>query len=408
MKTLVYYEKRKILRRKSTVIACLFMLLSILALSLVFVSDQGYFGADGTELSGHAAISAKRENEHLLAGQLTPDYLTDILQQYQTVCGRAENYDGTTGALKNEVYLKNILPYREILNLMRGCYAPNSYDLSTLTAVPIAMADDFYNVRHTNIQAILGAGNYTSAEKNAILEKDASISVPFAYDYSNGWKTLLTRAFPTLFLMLALVVCIIISPVFATEYQTSTDSVILSSRYGRKETVRAKVLAAFTITSTIYIIAVLLGIVLVLLPFGIEGWNCNFQIISINSFYDIKIWQLVLCGIFINYIVILSVMVFTLLLSSICKTAFSAVIISSLCTAVPLFFPTGNSVIINHIINLLPAKAVETYSIFSSFDVYSIGKLVITLPCMILLVALLFIIVVLPIAHRKYCRHQVV
>ena len=36
MKTLIYYEKRKILRRKSTIIACLLMLLSIIALSFVF------------------------------------------------------------------------------------------------------------------------------------------------------------------------------------------------------------------------------------------------------------------------------------------------------------------------------------------------------------------------------------
>ena len=39
MKTLIYYEKRKILRRKSTIIACLLMLLSIIALSFVFVSE---------------------------------------------------------------------------------------------------------------------------------------------------------------------------------------------------------------------------------------------------------------------------------------------------------------------------------------------------------------------------------
>lgn len=37
MKTLIYYEKRKILRRKSTIIACLLMLLSIIALSFVFL-----------------------------------------------------------------------------------------------------------------------------------------------------------------------------------------------------------------------------------------------------------------------------------------------------------------------------------------------------------------------------------
>ena len=176
MKTLVYYEKRKILRRKSTVIACLFMLLRILALSLVFVSAQGYFGADGTELSGHAAVSAKRENERLLAGQLTPDYLTDILQRCQTTYNTAENYDSMTGGLRDDFYLKQILPYREILKLMLGVYAPDTYDLRVLTTVTDG---DFYNVRHANIQAVLDSGSYTSAEKDTVLKKDAMGSIPW-------------------------------------------------------------------------------------------------------------------------------------------------------------------------------------------------------------------------------------
>ena len=49
-----------------------------------------------------------------------------------------------------------------------------------------------------------------------------------------------------------------------------------------------------------------------------------------------------------------------------------------------------------------------TYSVFSSYDVYSIGKLVITLPYMILLIAVVSGILELQIARRQYCRHQVV
>ena len=404
MKTLVYYEKRKILRRKSTVIACLFMLLSILALSLVFVSDQGYFGADGTELSGHAAISAKRENERLLAGQLTPDYLTDILQRCQTTYNTAENYDSMTGGLRDDVYLKQILPYREILNLMLGVYAPDTYDLRVLTTVTDG---DFYNVRHANIQAVLDSGSYTSAEKDTVLKKDAMVSIPFTFDYANGWDTLLTRAFSTLFLLISIAVCVAISPIFANEYQTGADSIILASKYGRRETVHAKIFAAFVVTSSIYAAAVLFCMITVLLPFGMQGWNCNFQILSVNSFYNMKIWQVVLCGIIINYIVVLEVMAFTMLMSAICKTSFAAVIISVVCTLIPMFIPTGNSKLFTHIVNLLPARAVETYSVFSPYDLYSVGKLVFTLPYMIMIVACVWILVALPTAHRKFCRHQV-
>ena len=120
-----------------------------------------------------------------------------------------------------------------------------------------------------------------------------------------------------------------------------------------------------------------------------------------------KIWQVVLCGIIINYIVVLEVMAFTMLMSAICKTSFAAVIISVVCTLIPMFIPTGNSKLFTHIVNLLPARAVETYSVFSSYDLYSVGKLVFTLPYMIMIVACVWILVALPTAHRKFCRHQV-
>ena len=115
MKTLIYYEKRKILRRKSTIIACLLMLLSIIALSFVFVSDQDYYRTDGTEVSGMEAIHVKQEMDHALAGPLTAKRLKDTLQQYHTVYGNSDNF-GTSGALKDEVYCKDILPYNGILN----------------------------------------------------------------------------------------------------------------------------------------------------------------------------------------------------------------------------------------------------------------------------------------------------
>lgn len=44
MKALVHYEMKKIWKRKSTGVVFLLMLLSIIAISLIFVSDQGYCG----------------------------------------------------------------------------------------------------------------------------------------------------------------------------------------------------------------------------------------------------------------------------------------------------------------------------------------------------------------------------
>ena len=412
MKTLIYYEKRKILRRKSTIIACLLMLLSIIALSFVFVSDQDYYRTDGTEVSGMEAIHVKQEMDHALAGPLTAERLKDALQQYHTVYGNSDNF-GASGTLKDEVYCKDILPYNGILNLMRRIYSPaGAYDMNILSSVTNERVENFYQDRHAQVQSIVDmdytTGNYTQAEKDTILKLDAKVSDPITYDYSDGWKTLLTRDFPTVFLLIALVVCIIISPVFAYEYQTGADAVVLSSKYGRRETVWAKLIAGFTVTSRIYFIAVLVSLISVLAVFGVQGWNCDFQILSTTAYYGLKIWQVIFVGIVINYVVVLSVMAFTMLLSAACKTPFAAVLISTLCTIVPMFLPTSRvSGVFNKLLCLLPAKAMDTHVVFSTYVLFSFGKLVVILPCMILIAACVLIIVTLPVAHRKFCRHQV-
>ena len=90
------------------------------------------------------------------------------------------------------------------------------------------------------------------------------------------------------------------------------------------------------------------------------------------------------------------------------KTPFAAVLISTLCTIVPMFLPTSRvSGVFNKLLCLLPAKAMDTHIVFSTYVLFSFGKLVIILPCMILIAACALIIVTLPVAHRKFCRHQV-
>ena len=405
MKALVHYEMKKIWKRKSTGVVFLLMLLSIIAINYVFVSEQGCYGEDCTSLYGLDAISEKRNIEHALAGPLNPQRLQMTFQGY------IENYvnqEYETSAAYLESYVKNVQPYREILDLIRGVCTPNTYDLSALDALSSERAGAFYETRQNNVQAILDSGSYTAAEKEKILEMDSQISVPFTFDYTKGWETLLTRVFSLLFMLIALATCIIISPVFSYEYQVGTDAILLPAKRGRGATVHAKILAGWIMTSIVYVVTVLIGVGIIAATFGVLGWNCDFQILSLNSFYDVQIWQVVLYGIGINYIVILSVMTFTMLLSSICKTTFTTVIISTLCTVAPMFFPASQDAIISHLVALLPAKAMITYSVFSSYDVYSIGKLVITLPCMILLVAVVFGMLELQIARRQYCRHQVV
>lgn len=409
MKALIYYEGKKLIKRKSAWAAFLLLLASIAGMAYILISDQYYYSPDGAELTGLEAVAVEKVAKHSLAGKLTPEVLAETLEHCQEVYGAPENYANGADWLRDDVYAREILPLRDVLDLIRTVYTPDDYDLKALMDVSPEEASDLYNYRRAYVRAMLDAENCTSAEISAVIKLEADVPEAFTYDYYKGWSTLLKRAFPDIFLLMALAVCILVSPIFASEYQTGADALILSSRYGRKQTVFAKILAGTTVTTLFYVVSVALCAGTILGIIGTQGWDCDIQLLSFYSFYGLKLWQVFVIGLCINYLVMLWVMAFGMLLSAICTTAFAAVVISVLCTAAPLLLPTDRvGGWLKAIAALLPAKAMDTVSVFGSYQVYSLGSLVLTLPAMIVILAASLTAIMLPLAGKSFCRHQVV
>lgn len=409
MKTLIYYEGKKIVKRKSVWAAFLLLLVSIAGMVYILISDQFYYRPDGSELTGTAAVTQEKAAKHALAGQLTPEVMAEALEHCHEVYGKSENYVRGADWLRDDVYIKEILPYRDILALILEAYRPNEYEVKALMDVSLQEASDFYTFRKAYVSSMLDAEACTPAEKSAVMKLDADVPEALTYDYYEGWSTLLKRAFPEVFLLTALAVCIVVSPIFASEYQTGADALILSSRYGRKQTVLAKMLAGAAATTLFYVASVAISAGTILGVMGIQGWNCDFQLLSLYSFFGLKLWQVFVIGLCINYLVVLWVMAFAMLISAVCSTAFAAVIISVLFTAAPLLLPaTWSNGRIGSIIALLPAKAMDTVSAFSSYQVYSLESLVLTLPAMVILLAVALTAMMLPLTGKSFCRHQVV
>lgn len=66
---------------------------------------------------------------------------------------------------------------------------------------------------------------------------------PLQYGYYGGWEIII-NSFELLMLAL-LAVCIVVAPVFSGEYQSGTDVVILSAKYGKTKLTTAKIAASF-------------------------------------------------------------------------------------------------------------------------------------------------------------------
>lgn len=410
MKTLIHYEKKKLLRRKSTVIVCLFMVLVICLFEYMSaVLGQYWFAEDGSELSGTAAIQIEKDATRRLAGPLTEQRLAEILAHYHAVNDDPANLDPTGSYVRNDVYIREELPYRNVYLLMWRVYSPlGKFDTEILDQ--ITDAGTFYMTRTDKVHELIAMYDLTQAESETVLKLNEKVSDAFTFDYTEAWKAILIQSRPLLFLLIALAVCVTVSPVFAFEYQTGADAVVLSAKLGRGETVRAKITAGFLVTTGIYALGVLAAFLFAFAFFGVSGWNCDYQIISENSFYALKIWQVALFGVIINYIVVLAVAAFTMLLSAACKTSFTTVVISIICTVIPIFLPDSDPSVkipLSKFFSLLPVKAMDTQEVFSSYTMFSLGNIVITLPWMIIISVAVLTAIFLPIAHRRFCRHQV-
>ena len=57
-----------------------------------------------------------------------------------------------------------------------------------------------------------------------------------------------------LFMFPLLAICIVIAPVFASEYQAGTDAMLLSGKYGKTRLVRAKILASLLFGMAAFVI----------------------------------------------------------------------------------------------------------------------------------------------------------
>lgn len=209
-----------------------------------------------------------------------------------------------------------------------------------------------------------------------------------------------------IFIFVILGICISIAPVFASEYESGADAIILSSRYGKSKVIRAKILASYIFAILTSIIIAILGIGSQLLLFGTEGWNLPIQIVDTIISYPFNFLQLVLYMLLITFVVMLSLVSITLFLSSKMKSSFSVLIVNIVIIILPLFLgksDTGD--LYNHIYYLLPGVSLQ--NLYSQYISYSFGNIVLDIYTMTLVAYIIMLSIFLPLSMRTFKNHQI-
>lgn len=97
------------------------------------------------------------------------------------------------------------------------------------------------------------------------------MQTPIEYGYTEGWNKFLDNIELFIFVLLVIVICV--APIFASEYQTGADHIILSSKLGKTKLITVKIATAFLFGATVLTLHFFITIVIVAFTFGLDGGN---------------------------------------------------------------------------------------------------------------------------------------
>lgn len=280
--TLVRFELKKILSRKITWIA--FGIVFVIMLAFGFYRAVASHEVNGVRITAHEEEMQAKAEEKKLAGRLVNDELLE---------------DMFAAMATDEAAFQ---PYRTLYNeLVRDLCGSNTLALSrgsvegAKEALGISQEEEFvYAARQQQIERKLESQYLTEGEKEYwrdVLETEES--VPWEYDYYQGVHFVWVAAY-TAIVLIALMLAVCLSNLFAEEHQKKTDQLVLCARNGRKVLCGAKMTAGvlFTMGST--------GLVLLataipqLIMFGADGWHAPIQLIVPNSMVQMTFGEMIL------------------------------------------------------------------------------------------------------------------
>lgn len=268
---LVGFEYKKIFTKKSVPISiCLAVLTTILTILLVVMGSDTLTG-----MSSYDTMLMDKEYELELAGRpLDAALILEASTAYREIPDDVYPYNGS------KEYLQYARPYSSVYNLLNSAYANrgNAFDITDFQNISLTDATAYYEIRETQYRANLENNDmYSQANVEKVIALDAEVTKPFTMQYVDGYLRFFAFSTTNAFIVMFLI-GFILSPLFSEEYQRGMDSLILTSKNGKRTQVLAKLVTAVSFSIAIAFIFLLIGYLLCMIVYGAEGANAQIQL----------------------------------------------------------------------------------------------------------------------------------
>ena len=375
--TLAGFEFKKIFRRK-TFPAAILICLGIIAVT-VFSSISGgsFHHSVGRDISKYEAMKLDKAVILTNRGYISSELISKALLSNREMISNEDNFfvNEYGRHLKEEAYIRYILPYEPVVELINKVYAE---DLDWLAMDALSLeylgedkaADRLSPEQAENFDSVLKdfartmtlrKKGLSAAEVEKNLELIESIETPLYSDYFGGYEAYIMSskglAITALFMLLLL-----LSPIFSNEYEEKTDQIILCTRNGKGSLCRAKLFVSLVISVLGAALVMGLSWLAFLLIYGFEGGNVNIQVANPGCTYPLTLLEACLihfvsvlfaCALFAAMVCFLS--------ARVKRSTAPVVIIGTLLTIIPMFIwaPLKSSGPIYELLKFFPVNSVS-------------------------------------------------
>ncbi|MDK2587348.1 ABC transporter permease subunit [Romboutsia sedimentorum] len=365
-------------------------------------------------LKGLSAIKVDTGRQSKMQGDVTSEKLIEALSKYK------ELHNKYGDNVPSDIDIKEVGPYKEFLtkilpysfsDLVNRVDNQEILDLQHLTSKE---AGTFYEQRNKNQNDNFKKRLELSDSAQKYAENmDNKVKKPFYFSPFIGWDTAL-EFLGIIMVFVAFMGCILVTPVFSSEYESGADDIMRCTKYGRKHLAIAKLIVANLIVLFLYIICMSIFYGITYITLNTEGLNTSIQFIQAISPVALTFGKAIFIIMTIGLITVLSIVNFTLFLSTRSK---SSIFISSISTIMIIFpmltrfiihnnYKNGSN-IIKFLIAILPSGGIKIYDdLIREFNLFYIGDWVIWSPYVIVTSSILMLICFFLLSVYSYSKHE--
>lgn len=263
---------------------------------------------DGKTYEGYAAVQMNRGITEEFEGRLTDDKVKDIVKKYGFPHVVKEGYTG----FRDSNYLNGFVTEYLSDGYLRDW---DNYKIPTMV-YPIAETE------LGDIQQITG--------------RDIILS------YTTGWNVFF-KVFQMGMVLASILIIFAVSVVFADESQTKMLQLIFTTEEGKRVDIGAKIAAAFTLTTIVYLGILGLDFLLCGSVFGLDGADCPVSMIMANQYLNaarpetyMPVSNFLIITLLLDFLAVSVLCAVTLCISSHFGNCFHAVGISAVCWGAPV------------------------------------------------------------------------